>query len=178
MTVIAAIHDSKTRTTWVGSDTVSHYQGCRVPVGPKWCITDKWAVGLAGDQTAQILLEHHSDRLFDDLSGPQEFTTRLHAIFKEADFDLKAADNDAVPNCAQSMLLANHDSVWIVTATFSFLRVPGFWAQGVGKDIALGAAAAARNLGETDPQLILTLAITAAIELSTGCLGEVWVAKL
>lgn len=178
MTVVAAIHDSKTRTTWVGSDTISHYLGCRVPCVQKWHINGEWAVGLAGDHRAHSLLEHHSDRLFRDLSGPQEFTARVYAVFKEADFDLKPAAGCVPPNCGQEMLLANHNGVWIVAGDFSFLKAPGFWAQGAGCDIALGAATAARKLGETNPQTILTLAIEAAIELSTGCGGEPWVEKV
>ncbi len=178
MTIIAAIHDSKTKTTWVGSDTDASYSGCRVHFGPKWHINGKWAVGLAGDGAAHNLLEQHSDRLFYNLSSAHEFTIRLRDIFKEADFDLKPADGQAPPNSAQDILLANHDEVWIVPATFASFKAPWFWAQGAGLSIALGAAYAAENLGETCPQTILALAIGAAINLSTGCGGEIWVRKL
>jgi hypothetical protein len=78
-------------------------------------------------------------------------------------------------------MLARPDRTWAVGADFSVLELPvdTLWAEGSGREIALGAA---YGLQSTDSKLsegsILQRAVEAAILYDAACGGDAWSAEL
>lgn len=78
-----------------------------------------------------------------------------------------------------SLILATPDDVWNMDGHLGFDAVqPGLLvAEGCGREIALGAAFAAREAGRS-ARAIVEIAVRAAIEHHAFCGGEPWVRQL
>lgn len=193
MTIIAAIRDPLSDTTWIGSDT----RGCRgsiySDVGFKWVRYGEWAVGNSGNLRAQNVMMAHAEELFVGLSGAYLFTTRARRLLKEDGFDRDKYSFSEDLN--QSMILAHPKGLWSIGSDFSIVEVPAgvLWAEGSGREFALGAfhALQATRLGFDDmtqfmPESLRTeigenlvrKSIEAAIAYDTGCGGRVIVEAL
>ena len=174
MTIICALHDPETRSTWIGSDRRAVDNGTKVDVGPKWTLSDGWAVGHAGNLRAANLLQANADDLFHDLDGPLTFTNRVRSILEADGFNKDSAEG---PGCwGQQMILATADSVWSIGITLEFYVIEAgeFWADGSGRSFALGAAFAHHG----DAEHKVHAALMAAITYETGCGGEPWIHEL
>ncbi len=169
--------------TWIGSDTL-YCSGNLKLTGPKWVVRQPWAVGVAGHLRSVNTLQHYCDELFRDLSattsGAYEFTKRARDVLREDGFH-ENGDNRGPLDLAQTFVLAHADDVWTIGSDFSISPVSQgvLWAEGSGRELALGAghALAAREPG-LPPRDIVTGSVGAAIAFDTMCGGEIWVEQL
>ena len=175
MTVLCVVRDGG--ETWIGSDTQATQNGLVRNVGPKWIMWGPWALGVSGDLRAQNILESCPKRLFDDAAGAFDVSDRIRAIMKEYEFDLAPSEGHAPQNCGQNMILANAESAWSLAADFSFCHIGHYWADGSGKELALGTlhAGAAENW---KPEKMVERALLVAMEFDNGCGGDKWMRKL
>ncbi|MEQ8195555.1 MAG: hypothetical protein RIB59_13805, partial [Rhodospirillales bacterium] len=65
MTVICALHDTRAKATWIGSDTRVTASHQAFDFGPKWVTAPGWAVGCAGDLRTINVLAAHAATLFE-----------------------------------------------------------------------------------------------------------------
>jgi ATP-dependent protease HslVU (ClpYQ) peptidase subunit len=180
MTVIAALSSSASASTWVASDTMISSGNLQLHVGPKWVIRGSWAVGVAGHMRAINVFQSHADELFRDLRDPYEFAQRARQALLADGFE--AAKNDGGPcELGQMLMLANAGSVWTVGSDFSLTEIPvdSLWAEGSGRELAIGAAhalaAACRSISARD---LVRTAVETAIARDIRCGGTAWIAEL
>jgi ATP-dependent protease HslVU (ClpYQ) peptidase subunit len=78
-------------------------------------------------------------------------------------------------------MLARSDGVWNVGADFSVISLPAdqLWAEGTGRELALGAAHALLSMNpNVAAKDIVRCAVEAAIAHDTTCGGGPWVEEL
>lgn len=180
MTVIAAICSSKSGSTWIGSDTMVCSGDLKLIVGSKWILREPWAIGVAGHLRTINLFQHHVGTLLNDLPDVYEFARRARDILKSDGYG-EGKDNDGPPQFGQMTMLARPDAVWTIGADFSVLPLPRdkLWAEGSGRDLAIGAAHA---LGTSHADLpdkdLVRCAIETAILYDSSCGGGPWLCEL
>ncbi|MBW8269288.1 hypothetical protein [Caldovatus aquaticus] len=170
--------------TWVGSDTVVCADNIRHAFGPKWVVRAPWAIGVAGHLRAANVLFRGAETLLEGLSGPDEFALRARALL-QADGFRGGAEERGPLDLAQTLLLARPGGVWAIGADFSILPVPAgtVWAEGSGREVALGAGHALLRAAEAegrrvDGAAVLRHTLETAIALDITCGGEAWIREL
>lgn len=180
MTVIAAMCSSLSRSTWVASDTMIASGNLQLHVGPKWVVRGSWAVGVAGHLRAINVFQGHADELFHDLGDPYEFTQRARQVLLADGFE--GAKNDGGPcELGQMLMLANPGNAWTVGSDFSLTQLPAdaLWAEGSGRELAIGAAyALGAGGGAISAKDIVRMAVETAIARDIRCGGIAWIAEL
>ena len=180
MTVLAAMHCSHSRSTWLASDTASSSGDLRLLVGPKWIVRGPWALGVAGHLRTMNLFEHHADSLFADLQGAYDFSQKARDLLR-ADGYVSAKEDTGPLEFGQALMLAHATGVWTVGSDFSFSPIPAdtFWAEGSGRDLAIGAAHALNAASIAVPaREVVRLAVEAALAYDFLCGGPAWIAEL
>ena len=174
MTIICAVHRGD--RTWIGSDTLCRMGNIKINNGPKWVCWGKWAVGTAGDLRSINVFEQNAKQLFDDLSGPFDFSERVRDMLPRYGFDLKPPGNDEqVPLCGQDMILACPEGIWAVPRDLCIVNVGDYWADGSGLAFALGAMHALQG---SDPEVMMRAGLNAAMTFEAACGGDEWIEVL
>jgi ATP-dependent protease HslVU (ClpYQ) peptidase subunit len=180
MSVIAALYSTKTGSAWVGSDTMVSSDTLKQIIGPKWVVRLPWAVGVAGHLRTINVFHHHAAELLENLSDAYEFAVRARDLLK-GDGYRDSEKGDGPPQFGQSLLLARSDGLWNVGADFSVVALPANqpWAEGTGRELALGAAHALLSSNANVPAGdVVRGAIEAAIALDSTCGGAPWMEEL
>jgi len=172
MTTIVAVRDGA--RTWIGSDTQITHGRMRQSCGPKWIRFGSWAVGISGDLRTINLCREYAERMLRDLSGPFEFTQRLHDLAKEFDYDLKPATDSVPPNTAQDVILANPEAAWSVNGDLSIIEIDRWWADGSGRAFALGALTALERFKHIGAEDMARIAIETAMHHDIYSGGSIW----
>ncbi len=178
MSVIAALHDRRSQSTWIGSDTLCCAGNLKLPFGPKWVVRRRWAIGIAGHLRTINLIDRHASELVQDLSGPYELAQRLRDLLK-ADGFREGQEERGPLEFGQTLMLARPDSVWVLGFDFSTVVLPPdrLWAEGSGRDLAIGAAHVLATQAAA-PANVVRCAIETAVAFDTGCGGDAWVFQL
>ena len=180
MTIICALHDPEHGCTWIAGDRNVLMGDIFVPGPPKWVLHGDYAVGACGWSRLQHLIEGAKDELFHGLTDTLEFTARLHRILAaEAWKSEPDAGKRGPPDFEINIVLASPDGVWGIDGILGFDPAPpgALIADGAGREVAFGAAYAAKRAG-LNPQGQVLMAVNAAVELHHDCGGEAWVHKL
>lgn len=181
MSIIAAMTCSRTGATWIGCDTLMCSASLRQIVGPKWVVRAPWALGVAGHLRALNLFQHHAPALLGDLAHPFELAGRARELLKADGFTTESEDGVGPIVYGQMLILARPGEVWSVAADFSVVAIePGrLWAEGSGRELAIGAAHALVELGAgLAAEQVVRRAVEAAIALETSCGGTAWVSPV
>lgn len=175
MTIIAAIHDSKTQTTWYGSDTAAINNGYQFICGPKFSRCGDWMVGITGDGRLETLVRLHTSAIGDSES-PMMLAHKIRRLALDDEFK-PGEETGAKFFPGSSLVIAGKGAVYAVCSSFSVdeIQSDNLYAEGSGRDYALGADFMVRD---KPAQERLALALKAAIALNSGCGGEAWIAKL
>jgi ATP-dependent protease HslVU (ClpYQ) peptidase subunit len=174
MSIIAALCSSTTCSTWIASDTMVCSGALRQIAGPKWIVRRPWAAGVAGHLRTINVLQHHAAELLQGLASPYEFAHRVRELLS-ADGYSSAKNDGGPPEYGQMLMLAHPGGIWAVAADFSVMPLPvdRLWAEGSGRELALGAAhallAADAGLAEKD---VVRHAVDAAIVYDSNCGGS------
>jgi hypothetical protein len=129
---------------------------------------------------------HHERRrrprgqLLHDLASAYEFSGRLRDLLKSDGFHENGEAQGPLV-FGQTTMLAHPTGLWALGGDFSFVRIAEneLWAEGSGRELALGAGYAAQASGmEEAPGEVVRLAIAAAIHFDVGSGGEVWIHRL
>jgi len=180
MTVIAAMSSAQSGATWVASDTLISSGNLELALGPKWLTRNAWAIGVAGHLRTMNIFAHHAESLFRDLHDPFDFTGRVRSLLDSEGFR-STKEEEGPPNFGQMLMLANSRNIWTIGPDFSITPIPDntLWAEGSGRDLAIGAAHALRlSRVEISPREIVRLAIETAIACDGQCGGTAWIAEL
>jgi ATP-dependent protease HslVU (ClpYQ) peptidase subunit len=180
MTVIAAMCSSLNASTWVASDTLISSGNLQLYVGPKWVMRGSWAVGIAGHMRTINIFQNHADELLRDLRDAYEFSRRARQMLL-ADGYLSAKNDEGPSDLGQMMMLANPRSAWTVGADFSLTQLPvdTLWAEGSGRELAIGAAHALQaTCAGISAKEIIRAAVETAIARDIRCGGTAWIAEL
>lgn len=178
MSVIAAMTCATTGSTWIGCDTLMCSASLRQIVGPKWVVRPPWALGVAGHLRALNLFQHHAPALLGELGHPFELAGRARELLKADGFTTEGEENVGPVVYGQMLILARPREVWAVAADFSVVAIePGrLWAEGSGRELAIGAAHALVELDAGLPaEQVVRRAVDTAIALETSCGGAAWV---
>lgn len=180
MSIIAALSCSKTGSTWVGSDTMVRSANLRQVVGPKWIVRQPWAAGVAGHLRTVNLFQQHTAELLENLTTPYEFSLRTRELLKSDGYE--TMKNDGGPlQYGQMLMLAHPRAVWAIGADFSVMSLPGdqLWAEGSGRDLALGAGHALLSTGAAlGAKDVVRHAVETAIAYDSNCGGSPWLDEL
>ena len=180
MSVIAAICSSRTGSTWVASDTLVSSGNLRLSLGPKWLIREPWAAGVAGHVRTMNVFQRHPEELLKGLEDAFEFSLRARELLRADGYNSVKEDSGPC-DFAQMLMVANPRGVWTIGSDFSVSPIPvdTLWAEGSGRDLAIGAAHALLLSCPTMPAKdLLSRAIATAIACDVGCGGEAWVGEL
>jgi ATP-dependent protease HslVU (ClpYQ) peptidase subunit len=179
MSIIVALHHAQRRSTWIGSDTLACSGSLRLPFGPKWVVRRPWAIGIAGHLRTVNLVDRHAADLTNQLSGPYELADRLRDLLKRDGFR-EGTEERGPLEFGQTLLLAHSDGVWTLGSDFSTVAVPSgqLWAEGSGRDLAIGAAHILTGAMQLEPPEIVRRAIETAVAFDIGCGGHAWVFDL
>jgi ATP-dependent protease HslVU (ClpYQ) peptidase subunit len=180
MTIIAAMSSARSGATWVASDTLIISGNLELELGPKWVVRNSWAVGVAGHLRTMNVFSHHADSLLTNLRDVFEFTGRVRSLLGEEGFR-STKEEEGPPNFGQMLMLANSRNVWTIGPDFSITPLPDnrLWAEGSGRDLAIGAAhALQQSRSEISPREIVRLAIETAITCDAQCGGAAWIGEL
>lgn len=172
MTVLAAMHDAERRVTWIGSDTFATLGPVKFACSPKWVVGSWWAIGCAGDGRLQTVV---ASDLADELhkgNSPADLAEKIREAVKEDGWNTNS--EPGAPDYGVWIMLANPESVWTVCSAFSVDHMKGYWADGSGGQIAMGAMFTAKRRAMT-PKDIVFEGIQAAIEHERQCGGKPWV---
>lgn len=181
MSVIAAMTCSATGSTWIGSDTLMCSATLRQIVGPKWIRHSPWALGVAGHLRALNLFQHNAAELLGNLDGPFEFAGRARELLKADGFTTETNGSGGPIVYGQMLILARPGAVWAIAADFSVMALAPdrLWAEGSGRELAVGAGHALVNSGfDLAADDIVRRAVETAIAYETSCGGEAWVDRL
>ncbi len=179
MSVIVALPADGDRPTWIGSDSMVHAGSLRL-TGRKWVVQGPWAVGVAGHLRTVNLIEQHAGDLFTDVADAFDFSCRMRAVLQQDGYQ-DAEDGRGPVELGQSFLLARQSGVWTIGNDFSVIRIPAgqLWAEGTGRELALGAAHALMAVRPRPSESeIVRAAIEAAIAFDSSCGGPVWIEQL
>lgn len=180
MSVIAAISSGRSGSTWIASDTMVCSGNLRQIIGPKWVVHEPWAVGIAGHLRTINVFRHHAEELLGNLADAYEFADRARALLKSDGFG-ETKESDGPPQFGQMMILARPDVVWTVGTDFSVMPLPAdkLWAEGSGRDLAIGAAHALLSVqSELPEEAVVQHAVETAIAYDSICGGSVWLKEL
>lgn len=180
MSVIAAICSSKSGSTWIASDTMVCSGNLVQIIGPKWIVREPWAVGVAGHLRTINVFHHHADELLVDLPDAYEFARRARDLLKSDGYG-EGKEGDGPTQLGQMMMLARADMVWSVGADFSVMPLPvdTLWAEGSGRDLAIGAAHALVSVhGGLSEREVVRHAVETAITHDSICGGSPWMEEL
>lgn len=178
MTIIAAMTCSATGSTWIGCDTLMCSANLRQIVGPKWVLQPPWALGVAGHLRALNLFQQHAPALLGDLGHPFELAGRARELLKADGFTSESEDNMGPVVYGQMMILARPGEVWGLAADFSVVAIERgrLWAEGSGRDLAIGAAHALVELRSgLSAEQVVRRAVETAMALETSCGGTAWI---
>ena len=177
MSVIVVLRASDGRSTWVGSDTLICGGNLKQDYGPKWVIRAPWAIGVAGHLRTVNLIEQNIEGLTGNLKGAYEFALRAREIMKSDGYQGDPEERGPVA-FGGTLILTNSTGAWVIGSDFSITTIsPGTaWAEGSGREIALGAIHALQSLQTVlAPDDVLRRAIDAAMALDINCGGHPWV---
>lgn len=173
MTVLAAMHDTGRRVTWIGSDTYASMGGVKFNCPPKWVVGPWWAVGCAGDGRLHTLVETALSGNLSKGTSASGLAEALRELVKEDGWNTNS--ETGAPDYGVWIMLASPEGVWSVCSAFSVDRMESYWADGSGGLCAMGAMHAARD---RKPKEIVTAGVEAAIEHERSCGGRAWVHAL
>ena len=180
MTILVALHDPKDKCTWIGSDTIIYIGDSSQPCKSKWVIYDRWAMGTSGLTRVDNVIAARCDEIFGGCDDPFELTERLRKVLLDDGFQDTRRERESGPhNFGCNLILATPDGAWNMDGYFGFdAAQPGLLvAEGCGRELALGAAFAAREAGWS-ARAIVKIAVISAIEHHAFCGGEPWVYQL
>ena len=152
----------------------------RLAIGQKWIVREPWAVGVAGHLRTINIFHQHADTLLGTLPDAFEFARRARDLLKSDGYG-EGKDTEGPPQFGQMFMLACPDRVWTVGADFSVMPLPPdkLWAEGSGRDLAIGAAHALVSAhGGYSEKDIVQQAVETAIIYDSGCGGAPWLREL
>jgi ATP-dependent protease HslVU (ClpYQ) peptidase subunit len=177
MSVIVVLRTSDGRSTWVGSDTLVCGGNLKQDYGPKWIVHAPWAIGVAGHLRTVNLIERNVEALTGNLKDAYEFALRARDVMKSDGYQSDTEERGPA-GFGGTLILTNATGAWVIGSDFSITAVsPGTaWAEGSGREIALGAIHALQSLEAPHaPDDILRRAIDAAMALDINCGGHPWI---
>lgn len=180
MSVIVALCSSKSGSSWIASDTMGISGNLTLGIGSKWIVRGPWAVGVAGHLRTINVFQNHADELLGDLSDAFEFTQRARSLLKSDGYG-EGTETDGPPSFGQMLMLVRPDMVFTVGADFSVMPLPvdKLWAEGSGRDLAIGAAHALGTVhGGLSDRDVVRHAIETAITYDSICGGSLWMEEL
>jgi ATP-dependent protease HslVU (ClpYQ) peptidase subunit len=180
MSVIVALCSSRSGSTWIASDTMVVSASLTLNIGPKWIIRGPWAVGVAGHLRTINVFQHNADELLGELPDAYEFARRARDLLKSDGYG-EGTDTNGPAHYGQMLMLAHPDKVWTIGADFSVMQLPAdtLWAEGSGRDLAIGAAHALRSVqGGLSDRDVVRQATETAIAFDSICGGTPWLAEL
>lgn len=179
MTTLVALHDPDLGT-FVGADgqaTAGYLRAFGDVI--KWeTHANGWAAAAAGPLGAINLIRYGADSLFKNLTGPLQFGERLKGVLHKGGF-MPAAEDAGPMSWGLSVILAHPTGVWDFDGALAFHAIEPrrLWAGGSGKEFALGAGEALRDL-DMPPQERLERALRASLTLDVMSGGPLWIARL
>jgi ATP-dependent protease HslVU (ClpYQ) peptidase subunit len=180
MSVIVVLPSADGSRTWIGSDGMICSGMLRQEVGGKWVVRPPWAVGVAGNLRTLNVLDERADQLLADLDGAHAFARRVRDLLKEDGYRSDEEGQGPV-DFGQLMMLARPGAAWTIGCDFAIVAVPPgrLWAEGEGRELAVGAGHALLALARPLPEPeVLKAALEVAIALSVACGGAAWLAEL
>ncbi|MBI4183010.1 MAG: hypothetical protein HY521_03300 [Proteobacteria bacterium] len=180
MSVIVALCDPRSGGTWIGSDTLVWSGEIKQEFGPKWFVREPWAMGAVGHVRTANVVERQAGDLLRDLADAFEFARRVREALRSDGFH-DQEDSRGPAEFGQTLMLASAAGVWTIGSDFSVISVPRGrpWAEGSGRELALGAAHALLSLPEPpSAEAVVRAAIGAAIAYDGACGGQPWLARL
>jgi len=196
MSIIAAIADSF--GIWIGSDTLISSNDLNYGDihGPKWILSSdcRAAIGVCGWLHAQQALEYKKEGLFQALSDSSAFVfgRKIALGLKECGYE-RSNGNGSPPmeDFGQNVMVVEADRriIWAYSPNFDVIEWPEgrLAATGSGEVAALAAGKALNGIADMFPMVlggsdsqkfILQRSIEAAISLSPGCGGDVWIERI
>jgi ATP-dependent protease HslVU (ClpYQ) peptidase subunit len=180
MSVIAAFPAADGDVTWIGSDSMICAGMLRQEIGAKWVVRPPWAVAAAGNLRTLNVLEERADVLLADLDGPHGFARRVRDLLKDDGY--RSDEQGQGPlDLGQLLMLARPGAAWTIGCDFAIVVLPGgrLWAEGEGRELAVGAGHALLALDDPPPgPKVVRTALEVAIALNVGCGGAPWIAEL
>lgn len=172
MTIICAMHDTRTGHTVIGSNVGALSGATRIPLSTTtWLTRNGRALGVAGQHRQFEILRHHADELLGEALDPFALSGRIRNLFRDYDIYGSNRPNDAQSTFGITMILALSDSVWDFDGTLAPCRIDNdtVWARGSGMHFALGAGFACAT---ADPVIRVETAIDAARHFDVDCPGD------
>lgn len=172
MTIICALHDTRTGHTVIGSNVGALSGATRIPQSTTtWLIRNGRALGVTGQHRQFEILRHHADKLLGEATEPFDLSERIRNMFRDHDIFGSNRPNDPQSVFGVSMILALADGVWDFDGTLAPCRIDDdtLWARGSGMQFALGAGFACAS---TDPIIRVETAVDAARQFDVDCPGD------
>ena len=175
MTVICAAKTSN--GVWISSDsqTTCNSQK-RYVIDGKWVTGKYYAIGIAGDGVLKNIIDEHTEHgmLDDEKLSPWNIAQLIKDLLVEYNFD-PDVNQGSTPTFNSTLILATHNDIWHIDASFHVLRIDEFIACGSGSEFSTGAywALTNRTLNQDIGEAI-QIATKAACEHSIYCGGPIW----
>jgi len=186
MTVIAAMPDDDGFV--IGADSAARNVNTFVPGFEKWVFANRYAIAVAGDARTSVLIREHARRNYAKQAfGTQDrvFTLlcELQRIMSDDGYVFATGTDveDQFRTYGQNLIVLDGETpgvVYMVGADFSYIPIPGFWADGAGRACALGAAHAHFCMGTRDAFDVVRTAVGAAIRWHSQCDGDAFVTRI
>lgn len=172
MTVIAAIHDSETNQTVIGSNSRATLGNLVSPsIDKKWLSIEGWLIGVTGSGPKLETLQACAGRFPKNAKHPIDVLKFMKSAYDE--FDIGEVDEGLKRYCGGGLIVHKTGSVWDFDNSLCITEVPltAFWARGSGMDMAIGAALALRQYVNS-PREIMQRVLQIVVENDVECPGE------
>jgi ATP-dependent protease HslVU (ClpYQ) peptidase subunit len=141
VTTVCAYVEADTLRTWVGWDSRATQSGefivptlCR-----KFRKIGAWWIGVAGNFSAMDLIESGAAKIIEADTNPLAVAAAVQGLFKDAEWK-RCDDHPGAPCYEQYWMMVRKGHIFAVTEAGSVVKItPGFYAEGSGRDYAMGA---------------------------------------
>ena len=177
MTIICALHDPETRSTWIGADSQTTFGSMAFLHARKWFVSPDGgtAVAISGLTRLADLFRRRLDDAFHNATA-ESISDLMRQIALDDGWEMEKRPAQS-PDIEANGLFATPAAAWIICSDFTVVPTPaGFLAtQGNGEYFAIGAAHA---LAGQPAEVVVRAAVDAAIALSIHSGGEPWIHEL
>ncbi len=174
MTIICALHDDTTKTTYLGANSHATLGDTVAPgPSPSWFRFGKWIIAFSGEAVHTDLLELESNSFPSDADSALAVLKHLKTVFDAFNIEHQKGDWASPSYEVWGILVHQDGRVWDVDSHLALTAIPAgkLWARGSGMDFALGADHALQRTNATAKQRIRR-ALDAAIHHDVNCPGE------
>jgi hypothetical protein len=175
MTTLVAL--ATPSAVWFGCDRMTGGDGMKSLVETKWVHGLGQAIGIAGDAVTIHVISENYESLVRDTPSPIVLGRRLRQMFIEAGFNA-GVNGPGAPVWGQELLYVRPGLVVSFdNAMFGIVKEQGeIVAAGSGRDFALGAGFATREMD--DPEARVRIALMAGCHFDE-CSGEpIWLGSI